>query len=118
MSKPGYDPDQLAVINSQSRIVVAEARAGAGKTHTAVGFAEARPNKKILYICLNKANQTEAQRRFPANVKAITTHALAFSAVGKHYGDRLVQSWKAQHVADALGLDLRQASVIHSAMQK
>lgn len=113
-----YDQDQLRVIQAQERIVVAEARAGAGKTTTAIGFSEARAGKRVLYICLNKANQLEAQRRFPSNVTCRTTHSLAYAAVGKNYGNRVIGAWKAKHVADALGVSLRVASPIHAALTK
>lgn len=113
-----YDQDQLRVIQAQERIVVAEARAGAGKTTTAIGFAEARSDKRVLYICLNKANQLEAQKRFPGHVTCRTTHSLAYAAVGKHYGNRVINNWKAKHVADALGVPLTVASPIHAALTK
>ena len=56
---PKYDDSQLAVIKSESRNLVAEAFAGAGKTTTAIGFAAARPEGRILYVCFGKKNQLE-----------------------------------------------------------
>ena len=45
-----YDDAQQAVIECNDRIVVAEAFAGAGKTTAAIGFTDARPDTRSLYI--------------------------------------------------------------------
>lgn len=111
-----YDEDQLRVINCEDQKIVVEAFAGAGKTTTAVGYAEKRPKKKILYICFAKANQMEAQRRFPKNTNCKTTHSIAYAAVGRLYGDRVVKSWKARHVAEDMGLNIQKATLVHASI--
>ena len=63
-----YDDAQQAVIECNDRIVVAEAFAGAGKTSTAIGFTDARPDTRSLYICFNRANAEEARRKFSGHV--------------------------------------------------
>ena len=77
-----YSPEQKAVIECQDQKVVVNAFAGTGKTTTAEGYANARPDERILYVCLNKANQQEAQARFPSNVVCRTSHSLAYAAIG------------------------------------
>lgn len=68
--------------------VVVEAAAGAGKTSTLRESAADMPGR-ILYVAYNKAAANEAQASFPAHVRCSTVHALAFGAVGRHYGRRL-----------------------------
>ena len=99
-----YDETQLAVIQCDDRCVVAEAKAGAGKTTTAVGAAQYRRNDSWLYICLNKSVQLEAQARFPVNVECRTTHSLAFGAVGRKFGDRVSNRWGPRLLADELNI--------------
>ena len=78
--------------------------AGTGKTTTLEAYTRQRPNTRFLYIAFNKSVQMEAAQRFPANVTARTTHALAFRAKGFKYKDRLVPGFKANQVMAALGL--------------
>lgn len=78
--------------------------AGTGKTTTLEAYTRKRPQLRFLYIAFNKSVQLEADQRFPANVTARTTHALAFRAKGFKYKDRLVPGFKANQVMAALGL--------------
>jgi F-box protein, helicase, 18 len=78
--------------------------AGTGKTATLVAYAEARPGMRFLYVAFNKSVQLEAAARFPANVVARTSHALAFRTHGCHHRDRLVPGFRANTVMQALGL--------------
>jgi hypothetical protein len=113
-----YDEFQLEFIHCDHSLVVGEAFAGAGKTTSAIGYALHRPHMKMLYVCLNKANQEEASRRFPKNVTCRTSHGLAYAAIGRLYGDRLVGSWKARHVAEDMGFNLRMATVVHAVLNE
>jgi len=79
--------------------------AGTGKTTTLKAYTLKRPDQRFLYIAFNKNVQTEAAKRFPANVTARTTHALAFRSKGFKYKDRLVPGFKANQVMAALVLD-------------
>lgn len=79
--------------------------AGTGKTTTLEAYTRKRPHLKFLYIAFNKSVQMEAAQRFPANVTARTTHALAFRARGFKYKDRLVPGFRANQVMSALDLD-------------
>lgn len=77
--------EQEQVLRAEVPTLKVEAFAGTGKTTTLVAFAKARPNKRFLYIAFNKAIQMEAERKFPSNVKARTTHSLAFAQFGNPF---------------------------------
>ncbi|HCY84576.1 MAG TPA: hypothetical protein DHV36_05510 [Desulfobacteraceae bacterium] len=79
--------------------------AGTGKTTTLEAYTRQRPHTRFLYIAFNKSVQTEAARRFPPNVTARTTHALAFRVKGFPHKDRLVPGFKANLVMAALKTD-------------
>lgn len=77
-----YMEEQRSIIDSRDDSIKVVARAGTGKTTTLVGYACARPDKKMLYLAFNKAIQMEAAGKFPPNVSCRTTHAVASRAVG------------------------------------
>lgn len=85
-----YTDEQRAAIECDAQFVVVDAKAGTGKTTTAVGIAQARPNKRILYMAFNKTAQMDAQERFGrnSNVECRTTHSLAWSAFGRLFQSR------------------------------
>jgi F-box protein 18 (helicase) len=78
--------------------------AGTGKTSTLVAYTQARPGTRFLYVAFNKSVQLEAAARFPSNVVARTSHALAFRTHGHLHKDRLVPGFRANTVMQALGL--------------
>jgi superfamily I DNA/RNA helicase len=113
-----YSDEQRAVIECDDQRIVANAFAGTGKTTTAVGFAEHRPDKRMLYICLNRANAEEARSRFPSNVEALTTHQLAWRVMKSKVGHRINRRWKPMVVRDELRLpNPRMASVTMRILQ-
>lgn len=85
-------------------ILKIKAFAGTGKTTTLVEYARARPWMRFLYIAFNKSVQLEATRKFPPNVTARTSHALAFREKGFQYKERLVPGFRANQVMEALNL--------------
>ena len=87
MSK--YTEEQRAVIESKADSLVVNAFAGTGKTTMLVGFAEARPRSRILYLAFNKAVAEEAKARFPSNVDAKTSHSLAFAGFESRFKNKL-----------------------------
>jgi len=113
-----YDETQLAVIHCHDKNVVAEAFAGAGKTTVAVGFTDERPDTKFLYVCLNKANATEAAQRFGSHVECRTSHSLAYQAVGSRFRDQLVKgSWRPRQFAEEARIPgHRSAAVVQSVL--
>ncbi|KUL54589.1 DNA helicase [Streptomyces sp. NRRL F-4489] len=68
-----------------------QAGAGTGKTTTLAMLAHAarRQRRTGRYIAFNRAVAQHAARTFPSEVHCGTAHALAFTAVGKHYRSRL-----------------------------
>jgi hypothetical protein len=89
---PGFrpTPEQEAAVAAfaAGAHVVLQAGAGSGKTSTLRTLA-ASTRRRGRYIAFNKSIAQEAQRKFPANVKCGTAHALAFAVVGKRYVERL-----------------------------
>lgn len=77
--------EQEQVMRAEVPTLKVEAYAGTGKTTTLVSFAKMRPHARFLYVAFNKSIQMEAERKFPSNVKAKTTHALAFPQYGNPY---------------------------------
>ncbi|WP_454744103.1 UvrD-helicase domain-containing protein [Cupriavidus necator] len=105
-----YTDQQRAIIEAQADIVVAEAYAGTGKTTTAVGFTEARPDLRTLYLAFNRANAKAAQGRFPRHVTSMTTHALAYSVLTQDQRSRVENIWKPATMRKdmaIIGLDVR-----------
>jgi F-box protein 18 (helicase) len=78
--------------------------AGTGKTSTLVAYTQARPGMRFLYVAFNKSVQLEAAARFPDNVVARTSHALAFRSHGHRHRERLVPGFRTNTVMQALGL--------------
>lgn len=122
-SSPGarefrYDEFQRAVISCNDKNIVAEARAGAGKTTTAIGFTEARKSAKFLYVCFGKSNQVEAATRFGPHVECRTGNSLAYGAVGYKFKDQLVlKSWSTRDFAAQLKLpNIRTAAIIQAVL--
>jgi hypothetical protein len=103
-----FDPtaEQLHAIGlfATGDSMVIEAGAGTGKTATLLMLAD-EADARGQYIAFNKAIVTEAQAKFPSNVKASTAHSLAFQAVGKSYSQRLrAPRMKSTSIAKLLGI--------------
>ncbi|QRG10074.1 ATP-dependent helicase (plasmid) [Xanthobacter dioxanivorans] len=81
--------EQQQVILAEGAVSVVHARSGAGKTTVLRGYAKRRPQRRILYLVFNKANQLEAEASFPSNTKPQTSHALAFRVTGARYRNKL-----------------------------
>lgn len=115
-----YDAEQRDVISCNDKLIVVEARAGAGKTTTAVGFTQARPHSKFLYLCFGKANQVEATARFGPHVEARTGHSLAYGAVGYKFKNQLVnKSWYPRDLAAQMHMPtVRTAAVVQAILGK
>lgn len=106
-----YTEEMQRVINCNDPLIVVDAFAGCGKTTTAVGYADARPNERILYMCLNKANAEEAKGRFKSNVTCATTHSVAWRAM-KPNKDRITNRWKPALIMDQLRLNSPREAMI------
>lgn len=109
--------EQLAVVHSRSEALKVAAFAGAGKTSTLRAYAQARPERRMLYLAFNTAIAREAAGKFPPNVTCITTHSLAFRAVGHAYRHKLAKNIRANQAAQALDLDPSDSSCFGHANQ-
>lgn len=88
-----YTKEQADVISCEfDDILTVNAYAGTGKTYTLIGFCEARPTSRILYLAYNKSIREEAVAKFKhlPYVTVKTTHGLAFS----QYRDRFSKRFK------------------------
>ena len=81
--------EQQAILKAAGRVVRINARAGTGKTTTLKMLAEQHRDQRILYLVFNRKAREEAQATFPANVDALTVHALAFRHEGYKWRDNL-----------------------------
>jgi hypothetical protein len=101
-----YTDEQLAIINSNEPVIIGEAVSGSGKSSTAIGFAEVRKDKKILYCVFNSSMKKEAECDFKhlPNVTVKTTHGLAYAKFGNKYKNKLLRG--NYRVADVIS-DLR-----------
>lgn len=108
-----YGSDQQEIIDCPSRIVVANAFAGTGKTTTAVGYAARRPNSKVLYMPFGKTVQLEAMKRFPPNTWCQTINSAAYNSAGQALRGKLVQSFTPLLIRDEMNLRTnRQAGLV------
>lgn len=101
--------EQLDVVYSNSDEILVNACAGSGKTTTLYNFAEARKDKKILYLAFNRSMKEEAEERFKhlSNTEVRTIHSLAYRNVGYKYKDKLAFKYKAYQLAKDLDYDFR-----------
>ena len=83
--------EQEYIIGSNTQSLVVNAFAGTGKTTTLVEYAIAHPKESFMYLAFNRAIKEEAQRKFPRNVKCMTTHGLAYRDFGSKFQNKLGQ---------------------------
>ncbi len=107
--------EQLLIVGSKSKSLAVIAFAGTGKTSTLCAYAQARQDKSFIYLAFNKSMALEAAGKFPKNVKCITTHSLAFRAIGAQYQHKLQANIRATQAAIALKLDPRDKSSLAKA---
>lgn len=103
-----YTDEQRQCINTEptkGESILWHAFAGTGKTTCLVGFAQARPNKKFLYLAFNKSVAEEARTRFPNNTRAATIHSVAFANTDPNLRKKLTANLKPNTVATVLNLN-------------
>lgn len=101
--------EQQGIIESDASVIGVNAFAGTGKTSTLVAYAKEHSHKKMLYLAFNKPVAMEAQKRFPSNVEARTSHSMAFPGFGSRYKEKF-GTLKPYHVAKAVPALCRQLS--------
>lgn len=84
-----WTDEQSEAIYSHANRLMIRAFAGTGKTETAIGYTQARPRSRFLYIVYTKSAQMEAAKRMPKNVHAVTIHGLAYRLTGKNFRHKL-----------------------------
>jgi hypothetical protein len=96
VKKLNYTDEQEEAIEDESGSLKLRAFAGAGKTSTLEGYALRRTGKKGLYISFNRSIKEEAQKRFPKNVKCVTSHGIAYAKFGRDLQHKLMgyTDWK------------------------
>jgi len=68
-----------------------KARAGTGKTWTAIECAKLLPqNKSIMFLAFNKHIQEELKTKLPEHIRCYTTYGLGNAAIKRKYGDKIV----------------------------
>lgn len=100
---PVLTPEQRRAVDSDAPRLVVQACAGAGKSSTLIRWAAARPQARVLLLTYNRSAAEQMRSRGPANMRASTTHALAFADVGKRYVHKLREP-RTMDVARALGV--------------
>ncbi len=102
--------EQLAIRQSKAKTLLVSASAGTGKTSTLVLYAQARPNMQMTYLAFNRPVKEEAQRKFPKNVRCVTTHGLAYPSHGRIFQAKLGNP-KPYQIAQALMLQQKDAGL-------
>lgn len=104
--EPNLEQDAIVETSkNRSKSISAAAGAGTGKTTTMVSVAEANPYTTILYVAYNASTKEEARRRFPRHVRVVTSHGLAYGAIGKEFKERLDgRQPKSREAARLMGL--------------
>lgn len=103
--------EQKEVVCSEAKNLIVNAFAGTGKTSTLVAFAKARPQKRFIYLAFNRAIKEDAAKKFPSNVRCVTTHGLAYGKYGAQYRHKLGTP-RAFHLGSAMGLDRKKAGFV------
>lgn len=103
--------EQLAIHQSKAKTLIVEAFAGAGKTSSFIGFAEAFPSTRMLYLAFSAAVKDEAKTKFPKNVRCVTGHGLAYRDYGLQYAHKL-NNPKPFHLMQPLALDAKSANIV------
>lgn len=96
LNKNYIDKSPFPPTDEQENIIVCEKRkikvvafAGTGKTSTLVNYAKRRSRGRGLYIAFNKDMKEDALRRFPSNVRCMTSHGLAYAQFGAPLSEKL-----------------------------
>lgn len=103
--------EQEAIASSQAKKILVNAFAGASKTTTLVEYAKRRPKERLMYMAFNAAIKEEAKRKFPKNVRCVTSHGLAYPTFGTKYAHKL-NNPRAYQVSEALGIDILGAGMV------
>jgi UvrD/REP helicase N-terminal domain/UvrD-like helicase C-terminal domain len=87
--KPTQEQEAILAAFEAGEDIRVQAGAGSGKTSTMVMLAKSDIEKMGTYLAYNKAIQTDAAGKFPYNTTTVTSHAMAYRAVGHKFKHRL-----------------------------
>ncbi len=90
----------------QGKDMIINAFAGSGKTSVLIMIAEAYPERRGIYLAYNRSIADEARSKFPPHIQCITTHSLAYQAIGKHFKAKLQQRLTATKVLNYFNVDV------------
>lgn len=89
--KPTFEQENIVSLFEQHGKIKVSARSGAGKTSSLRPLTSQNPDKKFLYLAFNRSMAEEAASKMPDNVSVMTTHSLAYRAIGKDYAHKLTR---------------------------
>ena len=112
--------EQKQIINSNSKNMLVNAVAGAGKTSTIIQkikkINKENNKNKILYLAFNKSVETELKNKVDLdNLDIKTFHSLAYSHIGYKYRDKLDNNYTVMNIVEDLKLDIKKQNNIYYA---
>jgi len=89
--KPTPEQERLFLfVKKRPENVLIKARAGTGKTTTAIECAKLLPlDKSIMFLAFNKHIQEELKTKLPEHIRCYTTYGLGTAAIKRKYGDSI-----------------------------
>lgn len=100
-----WTPQQLTLHRCQARKIRVIAFAGAAKSTSLIGYAQAYPRKQFLYLAFTRSVADEAKTKFPRNVVCLGLHQLAWKAFGRKYDHKKAPSLRLTAISKALEND-------------
>lgn len=84
-----FTKEQETIFSSNEQVILINAFAGCAKTSTLLEFTRRRPDLYFIYLAFNQTAKVAAENSFPANVRCMTTHGLAFPEFGSRYKHKI-----------------------------
>jgi|GEM_PF-1486590 F-box protein, helicase, 18 len=119
--KPTIEQQEILDNMSKYTSVKINAFAGTGKTSTLLMIADKLKNDKILYLAFNNSIAEEGKKKFPSNVKSVTTHSLAYQAIKKETTldlNNLKQNYRAKELEDILNISYSDSFLVLKLLNK
>lgn len=87
-------------VQKRKENLLIEARAGCGKTTTAIEALKLLPeDSSITFLAFNKHIQSELKEKLPEHVNCYTMHGLGMGAIKRTYGDSIkMDEFKVDHI--------------------
>ena len=104
--------EQLNIINSESSLMLVNAKAGTGKTTTLIEMTKKHPFKTFLYLAFNKEIKNSSKKKFFGNTDIYTIHGLAYKNIGVLYEKKLTDNLKIYDIIQYLKLESTEENLI------